>query len=111
MADRAIELGELRCTPSPAVFATLGASAPTEHQLARAICLINSGAKSVMVELWDLPARVRFPFVRSTYAALGTEGAAGSAMVGARKTLRDVDASEEPFGPSTWGGFVLIGLP
>gem|GEM_PF-5044688 len=111
LTDSAMPLGALRCGPVPAVLASLAAPARTEVQLVRAICLINSGTSSVVTSLWDVPVRARYPFIRATYAALGSEGAVGAAMVSGRKAVRDVELDDEVLGPAVWGGFLLIGLP
>ena len=111
LSDGELSLGALRCGPVPAVFASLAAPGRMEYQLVRAICMINSGTKSVLVSLWDVPVRARYPFIRSTYAALGAEGAAGAAMVNGRKALHEVELDDEVLGPAVWGGFLLIGSP
>jgi len=111
LSDGELSLGTLRCGPVPAVFASLAAPDRMEYQLVRAICLVNSGTKSVLVSLWDVPVRARYPFIRSTYAALGADGAVGAAMVSGRKALHDVELVDEVMGPAVWGGFLLIGLP
>ena len=66
--------------------------------------LLHSGARSLLLSLWDVQDRSTTELMRSFYSRFGARVSAASALQGAMQELRE----RQPH-PYFWAPFVLIG--
>jgi CHAT domain-containing protein len=66
--------------------------------------LLHSGARSLLLSLWDVQDRSTTELMRSFYTRFGAQASAASALQGAMQELRE----RQPH-PYFWAPFVLTG--
>jgi len=107
-----VPLPILHCTPLRAQLVTLSGPADPLQQVARARALLDAGARGVLVALWDVRQPLKSRYLNAVYDSLTQDRPPVRALLEARNVLATEAAYAEGIeDPSTWGAFLLLGVP
>ncbi|MBN1335099.1 MAG: CHAT domain-containing protein [Deltaproteobacteria bacterium] len=111
-ATSRLALPDLRCTPLDARLVTLSRPVDPLQQVARAHALLDAGARSVLVALWEVPEPLGLRYLTAMYESLSQDRPPVGALLEARRALRSDEAlAEDIEDPSSWGAYLLLGVP
>ena len=112
LADGELTLEMIRNTEIKAEMVMITAVAPPDVQLSRVRALLDSGAQTVAVTLWEVPPPALERLADGFYAALNRDRSTTRALGQGRETLlRDALGGQDYNDPSVWGGLVLFAAP
>jgi len=114
-ADSSTTLGQIRSGDIKARIVVISEAVDPYHQIARANALLESGAQSVVMAMWNTAPSVRTRFLTAFYDSLNRDRTPARALAEARESVvgdaLKSGSAESYEDPSFWGGYLLIGAP